>query len=114
MSTSTHPITILYNSDVEDAFSSTNTPDYTPASPNYSSASPGNNFSDPSENLTHNLLAILAILPFHDNLYIKVMQAYNTELSIQAPIAPPPSLMLSPQFDSRDFFLPKEILPPEK
>nr|GEW12327.1 putative reverse transcriptase domain-containing protein [Tanacetum cinerariifolium] len=45
---------------------------------------------------------------------MKVMQAYNVELPIQAPIAPPPSLVLSPQFDSRDFFLPKEILPPQK
>nr|GEW10905.1 reverse transcriptase domain-containing protein [Tanacetum cinerariifolium] len=36
MSTSTHPIIILSDSDVEDAFSSINTPDYTPASPDYS------------------------------------------------------------------------------
>ncbi|GKC30808.1 hypothetical protein Tco_1038102 [Tanacetum coccineum] len=49
MSTSTHPIIILSDSDVEDAFSSTNTPDYTPASPDYSPASPGNTSSDPSE-----------------------------------------------------------------
>nr|GFA05199.1 reverse transcriptase domain-containing protein [Tanacetum cinerariifolium] len=45
---------------------------------------------------------------------MKVMQAYNAELPIQAPIAPPLSLVLSSQFDSRDFFLPKEILPPQK
>ncbi|GKF49127.1 hypothetical protein Tco_0142378, partial [Tanacetum coccineum] len=49
MSTSTHPIIILSDSDVEDAFSSTNAPDYTPASPNYSPASRGNTSSDPSE-----------------------------------------------------------------
>nr|GEX98746.1 hypothetical protein [Tanacetum cinerariifolium] len=42
------------------------------------------------------------------------MQAYNAELPIQAPTAPPPSLVLSPQFDSRYFFLLKEILPPQK
>nr|GFC65288.1 hypothetical protein [Tanacetum cinerariifolium] len=42
------------------------------------------------------------------------MQAYNVELPIQASIAPPPSPVLSSQFDSRDFFLPKEILPPRK
>nr|GEV70374.1 putative reverse transcriptase domain-containing protein [Tanacetum cinerariifolium] len=35
------------------------------------------------------------------------------ELPIQDPIAPPPSPVVSPQFDSRDFFLPKEILPPQ-
>nr|GEV43227.1 putative ribonuclease H-like domain-containing protein [Tanacetum cinerariifolium] len=44
----------------------------------------------------------------------QVMQTYNAELPNQAPIAPPPSPVLSPQFDSRDFFLPKEILPPQK
>ncbi|GJZ92377.1 hypothetical protein Tco_0664442 [Tanacetum coccineum] len=42
MSSSTHPITILSDSNVEDAFSSTNTPDYTPASPDYFPSSPGN------------------------------------------------------------------------
>nr|GEY68190.1 hypothetical protein [Tanacetum cinerariifolium] len=103
MSSSTHLI-ILYDSDVEDAFSPTNIPNCTPASPNYSPASSGNTFSDPSKNLTQNLLATLAILPFHDDLYMKVMQAYNVELPIQAPIALPLSLMLSPQFDSETFF----------
>nr|GEZ72360.1 hypothetical protein [Tanacetum cinerariifolium] len=112
MSTSTNPITILYDFYIKDAFSSTNTPDYTPTSPRYSPSSPRNTFSDSLENLTQNLLAALAISPFHDHLYMKVMQAYNAELPIQAPIAPPPSLVLSPLFDSRDFFLPKEILPP--
>nr|GEW41660.1 hypothetical protein [Tanacetum cinerariifolium] len=42
------------------------------------------------------------------------MQAYNVELPIQAHIAPPLYLVLSPQFDSRDFFILKEILPPWK
>nr|GEY98647.1 hypothetical protein [Tanacetum cinerariifolium] len=45
---------------------------------------------------------------------IQVMQAHNVELHIQAPIAPSPSPVLSSQFDSQDFFLPKEILPPQK
>ncbi|GJS71435.1 hypothetical protein Tco_0704276 [Tanacetum coccineum] len=40
--------------DVEDAFSFTNTPDYTPASPNYSLASPGNTSPDPSNDLSNN------------------------------------------------------------
>ncbi|GKD94778.1 hypothetical protein Tco_1374615, partial [Tanacetum coccineum] len=43
---------------VEDAFSSTNTPDYTPASPNYSPASPGNISSDSSEDLSKDLFKI--------------------------------------------------------
>ncbi|GJX88210.1 hypothetical protein Tco_0340224 [Tanacetum coccineum] len=126
MSTSTHPIIILSDSNVEDAFSSTTTPDYIPASPNYSLASLGNTSSNPSEDLSKDLLASLTISPFHDDPYMKVMQAYNASSNEspipppQAPIAPPtilpPSLVLppSPIFDPRDFFLPEEILPPQK
>ncbi|GKD85944.1 hypothetical protein Tco_1357098, partial [Tanacetum coccineum] len=94
-----------------------------PASPDYPPASPGNTSPDPSDDLSKYLLASLAISPFHDDLYMKVMQAYNAtsnELPIplpQAPIAPPtilpPSLVL-PLFDPQDFFLPEEILPPQK
>ncbi|GJX93838.1 hypothetical protein Tco_0348424 [Tanacetum coccineum] len=126
MSTSTHPIIVLSDSYIEDAFSSTTIPDYIPASSDYSPASPGNTSSDPSEDLSKDLLASLAISPFHDDPYMKVIQAYNAtsnELHIplpQATIAPPtilpPSLVLplSPMFDPRDFFLPEEILPPQK
>ncbi|GKE71408.1 hypothetical protein Tco_1529480 [Tanacetum coccineum] len=124
MSTSTHPIIILSDSNIEDAFSFTNTRDYTSASPNYFSASSRNTSFDPSEDLSKDLLALLAISPFHDDPYIKVMQAYNAtsnELPIplpRAPIAPPtilpPSLVLppSPLFDPWDFFLLEEIFPP--
>nr|GEV77076.1 hypothetical protein [Tanacetum cinerariifolium] len=132
MSTSTHPIIIISDFDIEDAFSSTNTPDYTSASPNYSSASRGNTASDskpksdPSEDPFENHSAPLAISPFYDDPYIKVMQAYNATsnespiLPPQAPIAPPtvlplsPVLPPSPLFDPRDFFLPEETLPPQK
>ncbi|GJZ76483.1 hypothetical protein Tco_0641155 [Tanacetum coccineum] len=126
MSSSTHPITILSDSNVEDAFSSTNTPNYIPASPDYFPASPRNTSPDPSDDLSKYLLALLSISPFHDDLYMKVMQAYNstsTESPIplpQAPIAPPtvlppsPVLPLSPMFNPRDFFLPEEIFPPQK
>ncbi|GJU72614.1 hypothetical protein Tco_1264019 [Tanacetum coccineum] len=103
MSSSTHPIIILSDSNIEDAFSSTTTLDYTPASPDYFPASPGNTFSDPSSDLSKDLLASLTISPFHDDPYMKVMQAYN------ATMLPP-----SPLFDPQDFFLPEEILPPQK
>ncbi|GKB96195.1 hypothetical protein Tco_0982332 [Tanacetum coccineum] len=75
MSTPNHiyPIIIPSDSNVEDAFSTTNTPGYTPASPDYSPASPGNTSSDPSEDLSEDLLASLAISPFHDDPYMKVM-----------------------------------------
>nr|GEX79915.1 hypothetical protein [Tanacetum cinerariifolium] len=132
MSTSTHLIIILSTSNVEDAFSFTNTLDYTPASPDYSPASPGNTSSDsktksdPSEDPFEDHSAPLAISTFHDDPYIKVMQEYNATSNespippSQAPIAPPavfppsPVLPPSPLFDPQDFFLPEEILPPKK
>ncbi|GJW43321.1 hypothetical protein Tco_0072120 [Tanacetum coccineum] len=113
MSSSTHPIIVLSDPYIEDAFSSTNTRDYIPASPDYSPASPGNTSSDPSKDLSKNILASLAISPFHDDPYMKVVQAYNAtndESPIpppQAPIAPPtilppsPVLPPSPLFDPR-------------
>ncbi|GJZ65800.1 hypothetical protein Tco_0622496 [Tanacetum coccineum] len=121
-----YPIIVPSDSNVEDAFSSTHSPDYIPASPDYSPASPGNTPSDSSDDLTKDLLASLSISPFHDDPYMKVMQAYNAtsnESPItppQAPVAPPtvlsPSLVLplSPMFDPQDFFIPEEILPPQK
>ncbi|GKE13081.1 hypothetical protein Tco_1416632 [Tanacetum coccineum] len=78
------------------------------ASQDYFPASPGNISPNPSEDLTKYLLTSLAISPFHDDPYMKVMQPYNAtnnELPIpllQAPIAPPTVLPSSP------------ILPPHK
>ncbi|GJY94486.1 hypothetical protein Tco_0510847 [Tanacetum coccineum] len=69
-------------------------------------------------------MASLAISLFHDDPYMKVMQAYNATSNDspiplpQVPIAPstvlPSSLVLplSPMFDPQYFFLPKEIRPP--
>ncbi|GJT11223.1 putative reverse transcriptase domain-containing protein [Tanacetum coccineum] len=116
-----YPLIVPSNVDVEDAFSSTTTPNYTPASLNYSPASPGNTSPNPSDDLSKYLLASLAISPFHDDPYMKIMQTYNNATSDespiplpQAPIAPstvvPPSLM----FDPQDFFLPEKSLPPKK
>ncbi|GJR25987.1 RNA-directed DNA polymerase, eukaryota [Tanacetum coccineum] len=99
-----HPIIILSDSDVEDTFTSTHSPDYIPPSPNYFSASPGNTSSNFLNDLTKDLLASLALSPFYDDPYMKVVQAFNAtdnELPIlpQALIAPPtiltPSLVLS-------------------
>ncbi|GKF08286.1 hypothetical protein Tco_0042510 [Tanacetum coccineum] len=92
MSSSTHPIIVPSGYDVKDAFSSTTNPDYTPASPDYFPASPGNTSPDPSDDLSKYLLASLAISPFNDDPYMKVMQAYN----------------------ATNFFLPEKILPPQK
>ncbi|GJY77324.1 putative reverse transcriptase domain-containing protein [Tanacetum coccineum] len=71
MSTSTHPIIVLSDSYIEDAFSSTTTPDYTLASSDYFPASPRNTSSDSLEDLSKDLLASLAISPFHDDPYMK-------------------------------------------
>ncbi|GJW98413.1 hypothetical protein Tco_0180221 [Tanacetum coccineum] len=76
MSTSTHPI-ILSDSDVEDVFSSTNTPDYIPALPDYSLASPGNTSSDPSNDSSKDRSASLTISPFHDDPYMKIGESSN-------------------------------------
>ncbi|GJS81611.1 hypothetical protein Tco_0748152 [Tanacetum coccineum] len=91
MSTSTHPIIILSDSDVEDAFSSTNTLDYIPALLGYSLASPGNTSSDPSEDSSKDPpIAPPTVLP-------------------SSPVLPP-----LPLFDPRDFFLLEEIMLPQK
>nr|GEW68060.1 hypothetical protein [Tanacetum cinerariifolium] len=94
MSTSTHPIIILPDSDVEDAFFFTNTPDYTSASPDYSPASPGNttsNFeteSDPSEHPFEDHSAPLAILLFHDEPYMKKRARFLSSSSIDSSALP--------------------------
>ncbi|GJW93165.1 hypothetical protein Tco_0172837 [Tanacetum coccineum] len=115
MSSPNHP-----TSDIKDAFSS-NFPDYTLTLPNYFLVLPGNISPDPSDNLSKYLLALLAILPFHDDPYMQTYNAAANEPPIppQAPIDPPPVLPpslvlpLSPMFDSRDFFPPEEIPPPK-
>ncbi|GKA25050.1 hypothetical protein Tco_0711083 [Tanacetum coccineum] len=118
MSSSNHPIIVPSDSDIEDAFSSINVPDYFPATPR-------NTSPDSSNDLTKYLLATLVFSPLHDDPYMEIMQAYDAtdnELPIpplQAPIAPPtvvspsPVLSLSPMFDSRDLFPPEEISPPK-
>ncbi|GKA41328.1 reverse transcriptase domain-containing protein [Tanacetum coccineum] len=74
MSTSTHPSIVPSDYDVEDAFSSTHSLDYTPVSLDYFPASPGNTSPNPSDYLSKYLLASLAISPFHDDPYMKVFE----------------------------------------
>nr|GFA86521.1 reverse transcriptase domain-containing protein [Tanacetum cinerariifolium] len=67
--------------------------------------SPGNTSPNPSKYLSKYLLDSLAILPFHNDPYMKVMQAYNATSNKSpiplpgAPIAPPtvlpPSLVMA-------------------
>ncbi|GKA97408.1 hypothetical protein Tco_0825302 [Tanacetum coccineum] len=88
MSSPNHP-----TSNIEDAFSS-NFLDYILTSPDYFPVSPGNISPDPSDNLSKYILASLAILPFHDDLYMQAYNAVDNEPPIlpQDPIDPPPSL----------------------
>ncbi|GJZ03844.1 hypothetical protein Tco_0537119 [Tanacetum coccineum] len=120
-----YPIIVPSDSNVEDAFSSTTTPNYTPSSPDYSLASSGNTSPDPSDDLSKYLLASLAISPFHDDpynnsyasIYLLVMDYTNSTTSSNAPqtVLPlSPMIPLSPMFDPQNFFLPEEILPPKK
>ncbi|GKE73263.1 hypothetical protein Tco_1535304 [Tanacetum coccineum] len=114
MSSPNHP-----TSEIEDAFSS-NFPDYILASPDYVSASPRNTYSSFSNN-SFGLVPIASptVSLFHNDPYMKVMQAYDAISPPQVTILPlivmPPSLVLSlsPMFDSRDFFPPEEIPPPK-
>ncbi|GJW37786.1 hypothetical protein Tco_0060706 [Tanacetum coccineum] len=121
---SPHPIIIISDSDVDDTFSSTHSPDYISASPDYFPALLGNTSPNFSNDLTKDILASLALSPFYDDPYMKVMQAYDAtdnDLPIppQAHIAPstilPPSpvLSLSLMFDSRHFFPLVKISPPK-
>nr|GEX52343.1 hypothetical protein [Tanacetum cinerariifolium] len=65
MSLSNHPIITLSDSNIEDAFSFTNVPDYFPATP-------GNTSPDSSNDLTKYYLATLVFSPLHDDLYMEV------------------------------------------
>ncbi|GJX30131.1 hypothetical protein Tco_0238210 [Tanacetum coccineum] len=114
-----HPIIILSDSNVEDTFSSTHSPDYILASLDYFPASPGNTSSNFLDDLTKDLLASLALSPFYDDPYMKVVQAYNaTDNELPIPpqaligpltILPPfPVLSLSPMFDFLTFFSSRE------
>ncbi|GKC08409.1 hypothetical protein Tco_1000019 [Tanacetum coccineum] len=102
-------------SNIKDAFSS-NFPDYIPTSPDYSPASPGNTYSSSSNN-SFSLVPIASptLSLFHDNPYMKVMQAYYAKESpIPLPTIVPQSPMLSPMFNPQEFFLPEELFPPKK
>ncbi|GKA42734.1 hypothetical protein Tco_0735394 [Tanacetum coccineum] len=92
MSSPNHP-----TFDIEDVFSS-NFPDYILASPNYVPASPGKTYSSSSNNLFGSVsIASPTLSLFHDDPYMKVIQAYYAKESpIPPPTIMPPSSMLSP------------------
>nr|GEV83461.1 reverse transcriptase domain-containing protein [Tanacetum cinerariifolium] len=105
MSSPCHP-----TSNIEDAFS-LNFPDYLPASPDYVPASPRKTYSSSSNSFGVVPISSPTLLFFHDDPYMKVLQAFYT---VKSPIPPliiiPPSSMHNPQ----EFFLLKEFLSPKK
>ncbi|GJV84089.1 hypothetical protein Tco_1523987 [Tanacetum coccineum] len=106
MSSPDHP-----TSNMEDAFSS-NFPNYLPpASPDYIPTSPGKTYSSSSNSFGIVPLASPTLSLFHDDPYMKALQAFYTEKSpILPPTIIPPSSIPKPQ----EFFLPKELLSPKK
>nr|GEX80008.1 hypothetical protein [Tanacetum cinerariifolium] len=106
MSSPDHP-----TSNLEDAFSS-NFTNYLPlASSDYVSASPGKTYSSSSNSFGIVPLASPTFSLFHDDPYMKVLQAYYTEKSpIPPPTIIPPSSIPKPQ----EIFLPEEFLSPKK
>ncbi|GKF35265.1 hypothetical protein Tco_0108465 [Tanacetum coccineum] len=110
MSSPNHP-----TSDIEDAFSS-HFLDYIPASPDYFPVSLENTYSSSSNNsFSVVLIASPTLSLFHNDPYMKVLQAFYAEKSpIPPPTIMPPSPMLSPTFNPQDLFLPDELLPLKK
>ncbi|GKB31156.1 hypothetical protein Tco_0870557 [Tanacetum coccineum] len=78
----------------------------------YSLASPGNTSPNFSDDLTKDLLSSLSISLFHDDPYMKVIQAYDVIPPPQVIIALP-AIVPPPMFDSQDFFPPEKISPPK-
>nr|GEY35085.1 putative reverse transcriptase domain-containing protein [Tanacetum cinerariifolium] len=114
---SNHPIIIPSDFDIEDAFSSTNSPNYLPVFPDYFPTIPRNNSPNSSNDFTKYLLDTLVFSPLHDDLYMEAMQAYNAIspppviIALPAILLPSPVLSQSPIFNSQDFFHSKEISP---
>nr|GEY06659.1 hypothetical protein [Tanacetum cinerariifolium] len=105
MSSPNHP-----TSNIKDAFSS-NFPNYLPSSPDYVPTSPRKTYSSSSNSFGLVPLDSPTLFLFHDDPYMKVLQAFYTEKSpIPPPIITPSSSMPNPQ----ELFLPEEFSSPKK
>ncbi|GJY69913.1 hypothetical protein Tco_0472895 [Tanacetum coccineum] len=102
-------------SDIEDAFFF-NFSDYIPASSDYVPTSLGNTYSSSSNNsfgLVPKASPTLSSSSV-DTLMEGLQAYYAKESPIPPPTIVPPSSMLSPMFNSQEFFLPEELLPLKK
>nr|GEW10007.1 copia protein [Tanacetum cinerariifolium] len=109
-------------SNIEDAFF-LNFLDFIPASPDYVPTSLGKTYSSSSNSFGVVPIASPSLLLFHNDPYMKVLQAFYAK---ESPIPPPnpiiPPVILTPSpvlppsllFDPRYFFVPGELLPPKK
>ncbi|GJW45098.1 hypothetical protein Tco_0073897 [Tanacetum coccineum] len=97
-------------SGIENAFSY-NFPDFIPASPDYVPASPGKTYSSSSNTFGVVPIASPTLSLFHDDPYMKVMQAFYVKKS---PIPPPTIIPQSSMLYPQEFFLPEGLLPPKK
>ncbi|GKF77950.1 hypothetical protein Tco_0230420 [Tanacetum coccineum] len=98
-------------SGIEDVFSS-NFPDFISASLDYVPVSPGKTYSSSSNNSFGVVpIASPTLSLFHDDLYMKVMQAYYAK---ESPIPPPTIVPPSSMFNPQEFFLSEKLLPPKK
>ncbi|GJZ77487.1 hypothetical protein Tco_0642159 [Tanacetum coccineum] len=94
-------------SNMEDAFSS-NFPNYLPpASPDYIPTSPGKTYSSSSNSFGIVPLTSPTLSLFHDDPYMKALQAFYTEKSPNLP-----QIIIPPK--TQEFFLPEELLSPKK
>ncbi|GJR93674.1 hypothetical protein Tco_0265848 [Tanacetum coccineum] len=97
-------------SGIEDAFSS-NSPDFIMVSPDYVPASPGKTYSSSSNSFGVVPIASPTLSLFHDDPYMKVLQAFYAKDSPIPPLIIEPS---TPLFNPLEFYFPKELLSPEK
>ncbi|GJS52264.1 hypothetical protein Tco_0625626 [Tanacetum coccineum] len=97
-------------SGIEDAFSS-NFPDFISASPDYVPASPGKTYSSSSNSFGVVPIVSPTLSLFHDDPYIKVLQAFYAK---ESPIPPPTIEPSSPMFNPQEFYLPEGLLSPKK
>ncbi|GJV54522.1 hypothetical protein Tco_1455527 [Tanacetum coccineum] len=97
-------------SGIEDAFSS-NFPYFIPAPPDYVPASSGKTYSSSSNSFGIVSIASPTLSLFHDDPYIKVLQAFYAK---ESPIPPPTIKPSSPMFNPQEFYLPKGLLSPKK
>ncbi|GJW42714.1 reverse transcriptase domain-containing protein [Tanacetum coccineum] len=82
------------------------------SSPDYVPTSPGKTYSSSSNNsFGVVLIASPTLLLFHNDPFMKVMQAYYAQ---ESPILPPTIMPPSPMFNPQEFFLPEGLLSPKK